>query len=994
MRGFCFLILVCCASFGSLSAQENRKSAIQEQKEQYDQFGYTSDAEWDKLNNRSANITSAAKQQQPPSQICTLNKRVFGWHPYWNGTTYNNYQWNLLSDMCYFDYTVDPNTGSNTNGSFAWSSSGAVTAALANGTNVHFCATLFSSHSTFLASSTAQTTFINNVISLLNSRGGKGVNIDFEGMGASNKTAFTAFMQNLCNQVHAANPNYEVSVCLYAVDWGSVFDIANLDPYLDLYTIMGYDYYYGGSTTAGPEAPLYNFQTGYNYTLAKSVDYYLKQGATPSKVLLGLPYYGREWETTASTAPSSTTGGFTATRTYAVVRTNSSGYYAAANKNWEAISYNPYYSFQVSGAWRQAWVDDAYSMRKKFDLVNQRNIGGIGIWALGYDDGYSDYWNAIEDKFSTCAIVACQDTIYDMGGPSRNYYDNENYTYTIAPAGASSVNLNFSQFDLELNYDSLWLYDGSSTAAPLIGKYTGTSSPGSVTSTGPAITLRFKSDGATVKAGFTAVWSCLSDNIQPTTQVSAPTGWITQNFTANFTDADNVNGSGIEKSFYQVLEYNGTEWRANKQRGFFSDNFDTAIHPDWTAVTGTWAINGGYLEQNDQSQGNSNIYAACNQQLSNRYLYNWQGKIDGTGINRRAGFHFFCDSASTANRYNSYFVWFRLDQSAVELYKVVNDVFTLVSSAPYTFTANTFYDFKVTFDRISGEAKVWINNAFVTAWTDANPHTTGKYISFRSGNSLYTVNDLKVYRSRAASVSVTVGSAATNDIRYENTSPSIPAARIKSLTKDVANNISAVSSQDLNVDWTVPVFAAAVNDGTLADSDTTYINTQLDASWGMAADSNSAIAAYWYAMGSAPGLSDIAVWTNNGMAITATVSGLNLAYNQQYYVSVKAEDGAGLVCDSLVSDGILVLQAVGVAEKNNESEFTFYPNPAHELLNIKAISKKENTVLKIYNALGAIVYTAKITETATVNISTWTNGVYTIELSNEAQHALKRFIKN
>ncbi|MBL2951458.1 hypothetical protein ELO23_30375, partial [Klebsiella pneumoniae] len=83
--------------------------------------------------------------------------------------------------------------------------------------------------------------------------------------------------------------------------------------------IMGYDYYYSGSATAGPEAPLYNFQTSYNYTLAKSITYYVKQGATPSKLLLGLPYYGREWETAANTAPSSTTGGFTSSRTLSYV---------------------------------------------------------------------------------------------------------------------------------------------------------------------------------------------------------------------------------------------------------------------------------------------------------------------------------------------------------------------------------------------------------------------------------------------------------------------------------------------------------------------------------------------------------------------------------------------------------------------------------------------------------------------------------------------------
>ncbi len=37
-----------------------------------------------------------------------LVKRVFGYHPYWGGSNYLNYQWNLLSDFCHFSYEVDP----------------------------------------------------------------------------------------------------------------------------------------------------------------------------------------------------------------------------------------------------------------------------------------------------------------------------------------------------------------------------------------------------------------------------------------------------------------------------------------------------------------------------------------------------------------------------------------------------------------------------------------------------------------------------------------------------------------------------------------------------------------------------------------------------------------------------------------------------------------------------------------------------------------------
>src|SRR5262249_39638728 len=158
--------------------------------------------------------------------------------------------------------------------------------------------------------------------------------------------------------------------------------------YVDLFIIMGYDYYYGGSTTAGPEDPLYNFQTSYNYTLSKSITYYLKQSVPANKLLLGLPYYGREWETTGSAGPSAATGNYTATQTFAVVKTNANGYYS--NPQWEPNSFSPFYPYQVSSAWRQCWCDDANSMRRRFDVVNQRGIGGIGIWALGYDDGYTD----------------------------------------------------------------------------------------------------------------------------------------------------------------------------------------------------------------------------------------------------------------------------------------------------------------------------------------------------------------------------------------------------------------------------------------------------------------------------------------------------------------------------------------------------------------------------------------------------------------------------
>lgn len=95
------------------------------------------------------------------------------------------------------------------------------------------------------------------------------------------------------------------------------------------------------------------------------------------------------------------------------------------------------------------------------------------------------------------------------------------------------------------------------------------------------------------------------------------------------------------------------------------------------------------------------------------------------GTNRRAGFHFFCDDATQTNRGNSYFVWFRVDQSVCEFYKVVNNTFTLMSSVPMTIVANQWYDYKILYDRTTGKMDVYQNDVFIGTWTDPNFLTTG-----------------------------------------------------------------------------------------------------------------------------------------------------------------------------------------------------------------------------------------------------------------------------
>ena len=73
--------------------------------------------------------------------------------------------------------------------------------------------------------------------------------------------------------------------------------------------------------------------------------------------------------------------------------------------------------------------------------------------------------------------------------------------------------------------------------------------------------------------------------------------------------------------------------------GFFNDDFNgAAIHPGLDNICWHWSISSGALIQTDETNSNTNIYAAVTQSLSNRYLYCFKGTITGANTSHRAEF--------------------------------------------------------------------------------------------------------------------------------------------------------------------------------------------------------------------------------------------------------------------------------------------------------------------------------------------------------------------
>lgn len=135
--------------------------------------------------------------------------------------------------------------------------------------------------------------------------------------------------------------------------------------------------------------------------------------------------------------------------------------------------------------------------------------GTTYYWRI-WDGSTHTYGSSFTSPICSTLDANCSGSIDDSGGSGGSYSGNEDYTFTISPNNASSVSINFLSFDLESNSDSLYLYDGPSIASALIGGYTALNSPGTLSSTGGAITLHFISDPFVNNDGFSATWTCTS----------------------------------------------------------------------------------------------------------------------------------------------------------------------------------------------------------------------------------------------------------------------------------------------------------------------------------------------------------------------------------------------------------------------------------------------------------------------------------------------------
>ena len=321
-----------------------------------------------------------------------LTREVHGFHPYWMGSAYTSYDWSVISTVAFFSLELGATGAIVADHGWPWTT--LVSTAHQNATRVIVTATLFDGPSidALLSSPANRANAVSNLVGEVVAGAADGVNVDFEGVPGARKQDLVSFLGELQTALAAAVPSPYLTIATPAVDWNNAFDYDELAARCDHLLVMAYDYHWPGSATTGPVSPLAGWGT---HNVTWTVNDYQTWGATPDKMLLGVPYYGYRWGAVSGDPGAATTSSGLA-RTYDQAKSEADTH----GTLWDATSSTPWYRYQDPD-WFQGWFDDAASLPAKYAFVESENLAGVGIWALGYDGSRPELWTALGAAFGS-----------------------------------------------------------------------------------------------------------------------------------------------------------------------------------------------------------------------------------------------------------------------------------------------------------------------------------------------------------------------------------------------------------------------------------------------------------------------------------------------------------------------------------------------------------------------------------------------------------------
>ncbi len=257
---------------------------------------------------------------------------------------------------------------------------------------------------------------IRNIVGYTVDEGYDGFDLDLEGVDAADRDAFTEFVTELAGALHEQGKL--LTLALPAKDhdattgWAGAYDYASLGQVADVVTVMAYEYR-GPFSGPGSVAP---------YDWVGRVAAFAASQIGPARMLLGVAFYGYDWNTTSGGAQSlgfpqamalaehvqaepvfdsiqqSLTFSYTADaadrpltppaqpRLNHVITTRNPTACDAAPPP-EAARPTPTATSVPEGLQtHEVWVEDAASVTARLSIASADNVRGAATWRLGLED--------------------------------------------------------------------------------------------------------------------------------------------------------------------------------------------------------------------------------------------------------------------------------------------------------------------------------------------------------------------------------------------------------------------------------------------------------------------------------------------------------------------------------------------------------------------------------------------------------------------------------
>lgn len=198
-----------------------------------------------------------------------------------------------------------------------------------------------------------------------------GINLDFENIYDADKDRLSVFVAEIATALRKLQVKVSMDVTAPSniSQWSASYDRAALGAAVDYLVIMAYDEHWRTSPVSGSVASI-----GW---VERSVVNTLKE-VPAEKIILGVPFYMREWEEKA--------GQKTGVRTMTMHEAKA----VIAERNltpmWLEEQGQYYFSYEKDGKTYRVWQEEERSLARKLALVEKYGLAGAAAWRKGFED--------------------------------------------------------------------------------------------------------------------------------------------------------------------------------------------------------------------------------------------------------------------------------------------------------------------------------------------------------------------------------------------------------------------------------------------------------------------------------------------------------------------------------------------------------------------------------------------------------------------------------